>query len=242
VSDPSAAFGGGAHGRSLVPGSLRGYRTWRRLGRRAHLDDGMLPLTAITRRYVTWGRSMRAQCSNPDVAPRTLRPHIVGPHESPAAWCQCGIYAWYEPYDAALLDAGLLGVFGVIQATGLVLVGESGFRAAQAEIVAVVARKRHIVEACEAAGIVVYRRRKDLLRDYPPEDVSALIAVDDAAIAPPMDMPDDASLPPSGVVTPFNGGTMRWSRPLLALVCVRATLVAVMALVLPLASGTRILH
>jgi hypothetical protein len=234
VTDPSAAFGGGARSRALVPGSLRGYRTWRRLGRRAHVADGMLPLTAITRRYVRWSRVMRAECSNPDVSPRTLRPHISEPHESPAAWCQCGIYAWYVPNDAALLDAGLLGVFGVVQATGLVLVGDSGFRAERAEIVAVVARRRHVVEACAAAGIAVYRRRRDLLRDYPPDDVSALVTPDGASGV------GDGW--PSGSASGPYGGALGWPRTLLALVCVRAALVAIMALVLPLASGVRLFH
>jgi hypothetical protein len=29
--------------------------------------------------------------------------------------------------------------------------------------------------ACTGAGIPVYRRRRDLLRDYPPEDLSSLV-------------------------------------------------------------------
>jgi hypothetical protein len=230
--DPSAAFGGGARGRSLVPGSLRGYRTWRRLGRRASERTTALPLTAITRRHVAWTRTMHAECSNPDMSWRTSRPYIVDPHESPAAWCQCGIYAWYEPYDAAMLDAGVFGVFGVIEASGLVLVGDRGFRAQRATIAAVVSRRRHVVEACEAAGIKVYRRRKDLLRDYPPDDVSALIEVDEASQFA-------AAWPQSGASPVSNSAPMRWTRMLLALVCVRAALVAVFALVLPLVSGGR---
>jgi hypothetical protein len=182
---------------------------------------------------------MRAECSSPDVSWRTSRPYIVEPHESPAAWCQCGIYAWYEPYDAAMLDAGVFGVFGVIQASGLVLVGERGFRAQRAEIVAVVARRRHVVEACEAAGIKVYRRRKDLMRDYPPDDVSELIAVDEAsefANAWPR------AQPPSNGGAGGGGGGFPWSRTLLALVCARAALAAIVVVVLPLVSGARILH
>jgi hypothetical protein len=178
---------------------------------------------------------MQAECSSPDMSWRTSRPFIIEPHESPAAWCQCGIYAWYEPYDAAMLDAGVFGVFGVIQASGLVLVGDRGFRAQRATIVAVVSRRRHVVEACEAEGIKVYRRRKDLLRDYPPDDVSSLIEVDEVSQFA-------AAWPPSGSSAVSNSAPVRWPRMLLALVCVRAALVATVALVLPLISGTRWFH
>jgi hypothetical protein len=138
-----------------------------------------------------------------------------------------------------MLDAGVFGVFGVIQASGVVLVGERGFRAQRAEIVAVVARRRHVIDACEAAGIKVYRRRKDLLRDYPPDDVSALIAVDDAsefAESWPRPAP-----PPNGGATGGAGG-FPWSRTLLALVCARAALAVFVVVVLPLVSGARVLH
>ena len=50
--------------------------------------------------------------------------------------------------------------------------GERGFRAERARIAAVVTRNRRIAAACTWASIAVYRRRRYLLRDYPPEDLS----------------------------------------------------------------------
>jgi hypothetical protein len=61
---------------------------------------------------------------------------------------------------------------GAIQASGLILMGEPGFRAERARIAAVVTRNRRMAAACTQAGIAVYRRRRYLLRDYPPEDLS----------------------------------------------------------------------
>jgi hypothetical protein len=66
-------------------------------------------------------------------------------------------------------------VFGAIEASGLVLMGEQGFRAERARIIAVVTRNRRVAGACSEAGIAVYRRRRHLVRDYPPEDVSSLL-------------------------------------------------------------------
>jgi hypothetical protein len=66
-------------------------------------------------------------------------------------------------------------VFGAIQASGLILMGERGFRAERARITAVVTRNRRLAAACTQAGIAVYPRRRNLLRDYPPEDLSSLL-------------------------------------------------------------------
>src|SRR5262249_1407726 len=42
-------------------------------------------------------------------------------------------------------------------------------------ITAVVTRNRRLAAECEAAGISVFRRRRELLREYPPDDVTALL-------------------------------------------------------------------
>jgi hypothetical protein len=217
MSEMSEACGGRDHGRELVPGSLRGYRTWRRVGRRARVPDGMLPLTAVTRRHVLWGPTLSADCTETDfVIPGVTRVHVDGEHRSPASWCECGIYGWYEPHDTAMLDPGAFGVFGVIQVSGLVLMGDSGFRAERARIVAVVTRNKRVATACEEAGIAVYRRRHDLLRDYPPDDVSALVGR-----TPSSREPRSA---PRGI-----------GFALCCAVWARAALIAIVAVVLPIA-------
>ena len=59
MSEIAEACGGGDSGRPLVPGSLRGYRTWWHASRRASVPDGMLPLTSVTRRHIVWATTQR---------------------------------------------------------------------------------------------------------------------------------------------------------------------------------------
>ena len=227
MSEMSEACGGRGrdHGRQLVPGSLRGYRTWRLVGRRARVPDGMLPLTAVTRRHVLWAPTLSADCTESDVAiPGASRVDVADEHRSPAAWCECGIYAWYAPDDTAVLDPGIFGVFGVIQASGLILMGDCGFRAERAQIVAVVTRNHRVAAACEEAGIAVYRHRRDLLRDYPPDDVSALVGDAPSAAEPERHPASSATRSPRG-----------FGLALCCAVWARAALVAIVAVVLPLA-------
>src|SRR5262245_49393259 len=228
MSELTEAFGGGDHGRQLVPGSLRGFRTWRRTRWRGRVPEGTLPLTAVTRRTVVWGPTIYAQCTEPDVAvPITItaRYRLPGFHRSPEPRCECGIYAWYSPDDTAVLDAGIFGVFGVIQASGLILMGDRGFRAEKAQIVAVVTRNRRVAEACTAAGIRVYRRRRDLLKDYPPEDLSALLGEGESS----------DSEQESGRKSPPGPSPRGFGMAICALVWARALLVALVAVVMPIA-------
>jgi hypothetical protein len=57
----------------------------------------------------------------------------------------------------------------------LILMGDRRFRAERAQITAVVTHNRRVAAACTRAGIAGYRRRRDLLRDHPPDDLSSLL-------------------------------------------------------------------
>jgi len=188
----SEVCGGGDAGRALVPGTLRGYRTWRFLRRRAQVPDDSLPLTSVSRRCVVWRPKLTARCRRSDVAVRTQEASTLdGDHPAPQVGCGCGIYGWYSPSDTGMVSAR---VFGVVEASGLILMGERGFRAETVKILAVVTRNRRVAAACAGAGISVYRRRRDLVRDYPPEDLSALLA-DTRAPAPPPAVEPQAPFP-----------------------------------------------
>ncbi|HET9609855.1 MAG TPA: hypothetical protein VFP06_09610 [Acidimicrobiales bacterium] len=167
----SDTCGGGDPDRTLVAGSLRGYRTWRLQRPGARRPDGALPLSSVTRRVV-WAPALTARCTPKGAPPGGPQSPPDGDHRAPAAGCRCGIYGWYDPTDTGMVSAR---VFGVIEASGLVLMGERGFRAERARIVAVVSRNRRLTAACERAGIAVYRRRRDLVRELPPEDLSPLL-------------------------------------------------------------------
>jgi uncharacterized protein YndB with AHSA1/START domain len=175
----SDACGGADGGSALVSGSLRGYRAWRLLKRHASLPEGALPLTSVTR-PVVWTPTLEARCCFPPAIDRHAAvpsTSSVASHRSPSRGCDCGIYAWYAPGDTRVLHAG---VFGAVEASGLVLMGDRGYRAERARISAVVTRNRRLAAACAAAGVTVYGRQHDLLRDYPPDDLSGLFGANSA--------------------------------------------------------------
>ncbi|HEY8526687.1 MAG TPA: hypothetical protein VIL48_17085 [Acidimicrobiales bacterium] len=266
MSEISRACGGGDTGRSLVPGTLRGYRTWRPAGRRVRIPEGALPLTSVTRRRVVWPPMLVARCAPSPVGRRGLagpplgfpgqppgppNPPPAGPpagppdpragspgspgseaqegpapdHRAPQLGCDCGIYAWYAPDDTRILHAR---VFGVVEASGVVLMGERGFRAEKVRIRAVATRHRRVAAACAAAGIPVYRRRRDLIRDHPPEDLSALLGPPEAEQE--NDGPDEPDPDPST-------GVNRVDRTLVLAVWARTAFLAVAVGVLPVAAA-----
>ena len=159
---------GAKSGRPLVAGTLRGYRKWQAV-RSVPESSGLLPLASVAIRDVVWGETLSARC----LASGVEYFDASYAHRAPERACRCGIYAWYQPGDPNITGTG--GVFGVIEASGLIFMGTQGFRAEHATIVAVVAYRRRIRNACAHAGIAVYGRRSHLINDYPPEDVSALI-------------------------------------------------------------------
>jgi hypothetical protein len=94
-------------------------------------------------------------------------------HDAPFAECQCGLYAWYRPDSTSIVPAD---VFGVIEATGRVLLGDRGFRAERARLLAVVDTGDDGYRARFARlGIAVLPNREALLAEYPPDDVSELL-------------------------------------------------------------------
>jgi hypothetical protein len=110
-------------------------------------------------------------------------------------------------------------VFGCIEASGLIFMGERGFRAERARVTAVVTRNRRLATACEQAGIAVYRRRRDLLRHHPPEDVSSLLA--------------DGNGPEGRAITPQVASPSGFDGLLLLAVWARAALIAAALVALP---------
>src|SRR5690606_13438118 len=94
----------------------------------------------------------------------------AGAHRAPTAGCRCGIYGWYDPHDADILRAR---VFGAVQASRLVGMGERGFRAERATIAAVVTRNRRLARACQPAAVAATRRKRDLSGGVRLEEPSA---------------------------------------------------------------------
>ena len=150
-------------GVALVPGELRGYRQFELRA------DGLYPL--VHSRSGPWsGQLERAACG------------AGADHPPPAADCRCGLYAWYLPGSATV---SLGPASAVIAARGRCVLGDRGFRAAEARIEAVAlpavvrwnppaaSRVRRML-AQQYPRTRVYGSARQMLKDHPPHDVHAL--------------------------------------------------------------------
>ncbi|HET6910190.1 MAG TPA: hypothetical protein VFH54_12680 [Mycobacteriales bacterium] len=162
---------------TLVPGRLRGYRAWA-LDLAGVVDGRGLGLRPLRDVDVTWDVTLDAQCVKDTntfqflarVPWRDVPERIHG--ASPSPDCDCGIYGWYDPQDTRIARGH---VYGVIDATGRVLLGQHGFRASQATVRALVAANPLLTSWWESKGIDVYPTLDDLVQAYPPDDVSELV-------------------------------------------------------------------
>lgn len=147
----------------LVPGTVLGFRQFR-IGE----DGQLLPLFTGDR---PWAATVtEAVCATDP----THRPPVEG--------CSCGLHAWHHAEDALARD-GLGVVAAAVRAHGRIALGEHGFRAERAEVVAVClpsrwsARRRAEVTTRLAAtrpGTEVLSSARAFRRRFPAEDLTAL--------------------------------------------------------------------
>ncbi len=143
---------------ALVPGTLRGYRAWRWVPG----FDNLWSTGMSTHRWRQPPLLEEARCLG----------HPFAPHQAPSVDCACGIYGWYHPDDSRIVPAS---VFGVIAASGRIVMGTHGFRAARAQVVAVTTEDPEIRDMLSGLGYQVFDNREQLLGAFPPQDVSALV-------------------------------------------------------------------
>lgn len=147
---------------ALVPGELRGYRQFELRA------DGLYPL-AYAGSGPWRGTLERATCA-------------LAAHSPPAIDCRCGLYGWYRP-GSATVPVGPASA--VIAARGRCVLGERGFRAAEARIEAVAlpaavrwnpraATRARRMLAARYPGTRVYGSVRQMWRDHPPDDVREL--------------------------------------------------------------------
>lgn len=184
----------------LVPGTLRGYRTFG-LGRRG-LDrvsstgiddyewDLLEPAPAecmATERSRWWlsqktpptpGRLCPCGCGMPGYfvsGPPREEQGPVAMHAAPHKDCRCGFYGWYDPRDHRMVPASLTAV---IEASGRIVLGEHGFRAERARVVAVAlptAGPPYLDPGIRQAQVQVFRTAEEMFEAYPQQDMSELL-------------------------------------------------------------------
>ena len=149
--------------KELVPGSIRGYRFWRRTSASAVVSSWDPEAKKLAYRKVN---NATGVCSVSQAAPWDIGSPFSGAycvyhaeHKAPEASCQCGIYAWYSPelIDGSYLPAGNQKdartpeevaakiypsyVFGAIESWGRIILGTKGYRAEFSRIVGIVLPK-----------------------------------------------------------------------------------------------------
>lgn len=117
--------------RSLVAGTINGIRSW------DLLPDGTLEGVTIPYHWTPGlNHAVCAKRAQPQIWIKPPTAQELAPHDVAAASCSCGFYA-YTTADHGEYS-GPVRVTGIIAASGLVTLGSKGFRAANAQIIALV--------------------------------------------------------------------------------------------------------
>lgn len=182
---------------ATVPAELRGYRMWR-------VRSGCLTATnAFNGEWMS--AELTAECRVGAGSGREPS------HPAPNERCGCGIYAWYRP-DETRIHRG--DVFGVVAASGRALLGDYGFRAERARVVALVVPRVHVHPRehltdsmryalghddhrlerwCARYDVKVFQTREALVEAFPPDDVRELLGRE---IPPDLPVPSIVGLIP----------------------------------------------
>jgi hypothetical protein len=175
---PSTAYEGAAV--DLVPGRLRGFRRWKILPSDPDLDRAPR-LASITANTVwPWTPVVEARCLRKELA-RDLRYTFDdgpehAPDDVPYVGCTCGIYARHAPFTS---EVGPGEISGVIEAWGRVEIGQLGFRARRARLVALAEHWSWYATAMAAGlgnlyNVPVFDTPREMVDAFPPGDVSNL--------------------------------------------------------------------
>jgi hypothetical protein len=173
----------------VVPGSLRGYRHFRM---NLVQDERAGKLLSVNH-HIPFEPVTEALC-NPN-GQRKQSPLHDADVPVPAKKCTCGIYGWYNPKDIDNHSSMFLNldmrITAVIQASGKVILGTTGFRAQRAQVVATVEPLQELLRAEKASkareiweryeemratyGVQSFKTLPEMQEAFPPEDVSGLL-------------------------------------------------------------------
>lgn len=157
----------------LIPSSLIGFRQW-------YWRDNSLN----SHRNTEWTNgSLTSVCKRFTILGETVRDH-----PSPDMDCSCGIYAHYLPLESYERGSN---VFGVVEASGRILMGTKGFRAEKAKIVALAGYgtatrwftteektrgvyPKGLVDFCTSIGVPYFPTVRQMVYEFPQVDLTSL--------------------------------------------------------------------
>ena len=142
----------------LVPGTLRGYRSWI-----TDMEGVLYPINAWPNSAWTAGINESVCHGNCGIP---ARGHCGS---SPGTTCTCGFYATHIP----LPRCG--SVVGVIEASGRVIIGTKGFRAQKARIVAAYTVKLDSRMLDNYRDVQWFQDPERMWEKYPPQDLSEIV-------------------------------------------------------------------
>lgn len=156
----------------LIIDSVRGYRQWRWYENKL-----------ISMRDTQWSKGLQvSECKKYSEAQEDT-------HDSPQSDCTCGFYAHYLPLESYAYYNNR--VYGVIEASGRILMGTKGFRAEKARIVALAGLGEHdewfgvtkpaipeevrgLVDFCTSIGVPYFPTVEKMVHEFPQVDLSSL--------------------------------------------------------------------
>lgn len=157
----------------LVPNTILGYRqwSWKEKGLSSYGDSkwNKGSLTSVCHRFVSIDGTRET-------------------HSSPDIDCTCGIYAHYLPLESYERQNN---IFGVVEASGRILMGTKGFRAEKAKIVALSGYgsgnqwfetkektrgiyPEEVVDFCTEIGVPYFPTVKQMVYEFPQVDLTSL--------------------------------------------------------------------
>lgn len=148
------------------PGTVLGYRVWntKRVSRKQGDEFFLCPAVIGN---VIWRRASMASFLHWNKGVNKATCMVIRSHRPPEPHCVCGLYAFHKLWKAVWKMRGRREqIIGAVAGSGDVQVHATGFRAEEAQIIALLRNKRnpHCRQLAEAYGVPLFDNARQLRR------------------------------------------------------------------------------